>query len=289
MVNGRQGIDHNDIAFIAYLALSFWAFMAYQQKGRWPYLLLLGFGLAAAMLTKWLAGSLVLWPWGLHLLISRQWSWRPWRHLLGTATLALLLFLPWQIYAAQRFPELYWAEWEYNTRHFSEVIEAHKGPWYYHLGQWSIHFPIISLLFTVGLLRDLRFWRRLSSLRITLYLSILAVQLFYAVAATKMPAFTFLLLPIVLYLITDLIRYLYRRFAYYSLAFVLLLLGGKMAWQYFTVEENPAFVERQIALREYCQELAPSLPANAVLFNVPSMQAIDFMFYTKRPAYDFKP
>ena len=64
LTNGRKGMDHNDIAFISWISISFWVFITYTRKPMSKYALVIGLACGAAMLTKWLAGSLILFSLG---------------------------------------------------------------------------------------------------------------------------------------------------------------------------------------------------------------------------------
>ncbi|MDZ7848090.1 MAG: glycosyltransferase family 39 protein [Owenweeksia sp.] len=75
LTNGRQAMDHNDLAFFAYIALSFWGFVAYLTSPTyWRWLLLLGLACGAAMLTKWLSGSLMILVLAGHLVLTKDLS-----------------------------------------------------------------------------------------------------------------------------------------------------------------------------------------------------------------------
>ncbi len=291
LVNGRQGIDHNDMAFIAWVALSFWGFVGYIKSGAWKYLVLLGAACGAAMLTKWLAGSLSLFILGLHLLLQRDFSRRSWLGLLLAGSVALILFLPWQFYAYQQWPTLYQKELDYNALHIFEAVEDHRGDWNFHLQQWYKFFPLISLLFLLAVVRLITGRFRAMPALTTSLLAIIAVMIFYGLAQTKMEAFTFLLLAPVsfmaAYALQGLFNWQGRR--YLLPLIIVVVASSRLGNRYFSTSENREFVKESESLKKFALTLAPQLPENAVLFNTPRMQFVDFMFFTQQPAYENLP
>ncbi len=192
---GQAQTDHNDLVFLFYVTASLWALIEYFHKpNKWFYRGIFLFA-AGAVLNKWLLGFLVYPVWVLYLLFEFN-SWKSFRKSMVTVMqnfgLAVLLVVPWQFYIFWRFPVEAKMEMELNTKHFYEVIEGHGGAWDYHLQQIPQHYGIsLVLLVLFGLLAY--FSTNQKKLFWTLVSSILGVFLFYSLAATKMPSFTFVL------------------------------------------------------------------------------------------------
>jgi 4-amino-4-deoxy-L-arabinose transferase-like glycosyltransferase len=85
LTSGRQGMDHNDVAFAFYITASLWAFTKYIGSDhliKWG--LLLGLFVGCAILNKWLTGLLAFGGWGLYMLLEKKLrtDWSKWMHLL---------------------------------------------------------------------------------------------------------------------------------------------------------------------------------------------------------------
>lgn len=289
LVSGRVGMDHNDIAFIAWVATGFWGLMAYVKKPHWKWVLMIGITAGFAMLTKWLAGSFILCIWGLHLLISKEFQLKSWLHLLMAGLIAFVLFTPWQLYSYVHYPEIFLKEWEYNSRHLTEVIEYHDEHWTFHFTIWKEHFALLSSLFLLGVL----FLFKRSShvkLNLTLVLSVLAVMIFYSWARTRLSSYTLFLLPVVLFIGASFLEKVNLRFLRILIAGALIYFGYqefKNQYLYNTQSEQYAIHQREI--KRISEDLVKQYPQNTVVFNTPPMEFVEFMFYTDMVAYEFIP
>lgn len=184
----RVGMDHNDISFAFYVTGSIWAFSKYADSKTLKWAICVGLFVGGAVLSKWLTGLLVYSGWGLFTLLSRN-ERKKFKHYVMpfiSLLVAGAVFLPWQIYISYRFPlESAW-EYAYNTKHFLEVIEGHKGDFWFHFnsiddlyGGYFIPFLILGLLVLIGYKPF-----RKGSLA---YLSMLVIlYLFFSIAATKL-------------------------------------------------------------------------------------------------------
>jgi len=290
LTSGRQGMDHNDLAFLCWISISFWAFVNYTKRPHIKYALAIGLACGAAMLTKWLGGSLVLFSFGLYLLLSKDFTLKSWRNLVLSGGVALALFLPWQIYSYFKFPEVFLREWEYNGLHFFEVVEEHAYPSYYHIMVWIEEFQPFVLLFGVFLFLMTFKKRYHSPLLSTALISIIAVFLFYGMAATKLKAFTIILLPFVAFCSAASVQWISgTRWLKYILSIILIVAGSRFYDLYLTAKEPELTIERSEAFRDIGLKLRKELPENAVIFNTPSMMYPDMIFYSHRLSYDRVP
>lgn len=290
LVNGRQGIDHNDIAFISWTAVAFWAFISYTKKPTLKYALAIGLACGAAMLTKWLAGSLLLFTTGLYFILHKDFRLKSWLHLFSAGCLAMLLFLPWQIYNYTHHTALFLQEWEYNGLHFFEIVEDHEHPWYYHFEIWFDEFRALAIAFICFLLILKIIIRKNRVLILTLLLSVLAVMTFYGLASTKLAAFTILLIPFVTFLVAAfLASFRNTLVSKLGLLTLLTIVGYNIYHNYLQTHEPELTIERSILVKNLGIELKNTLPENAVIFNAPSMMYADFIFFTQRLTYDRVP
>lgn len=290
LINGKQGMDHNDVCFVAWVAFSFWGFIKIVKDKNWKAgILMLIFGVACAVLTKWLAGLLVFSAWGFYLLHQKNWKPKDWGYLLLALIGVIILVAPWQLYAFYKFPELAQYEWSYNSRHLYEVIEGHNGPWYYHLTVWVEKLLPASIVLFVSSLIFL-FFQRKNALLFALLGSTFFSLLFFSVAQTKLTAYTFLAISPALFSGAAAFSQAISskkviKVFYWSLPLI--------ALTYFAVTFKPKEQNRYFDnLRDemvFYTNLKTKLPENAVIFNVPSMQHTEAMFYTDYIAYDFLP
>jgi 4-amino-4-deoxy-L-arabinose transferase-like glycosyltransferase len=102
---GRLPIDHNDVSFCFFITASVWALAEYHRNNSAKWALWIGIFSGLAILCKWLTGGIVYAGWAIMLLSAQK---RPTReqfkHFALAAIITLLVFLPWQIYIAIRFP-----------------------------------------------------------------------------------------------------------------------------------------------------------------------------------------
>lgn len=292
LVNGRQGIDHNDIAFISWTAIAFWAFVSYTKKPTLKYALAIGLACGAAMLTKWLAGSLLLCTMSLYLILREDFTIRSWLHFFGASCLAMLLFLPWQIYNYTHHTTLFLQEWEYNGLHFFEVVENHEHPWYFHFKVWYKQLWALSLFF-IGFVITFPINAKASNhraLTLSVLLSVVAVMIFYTLASTKLAAFTFILIPFVSFLGASFMASFRKTFiSQLAMLGLLIHLGNNLYYNYYHKHESEETIERSIAIKNLGINLKNSLPENAVIFNAPSMMYPDIIFFSHRLTYERVP
>ncbi|NDC40407.1 MAG: phospholipid carrier-dependent glycosyltransferase [Chitinophagia bacterium] len=201
-VSGREGTDHNDIAFCFYTLASIWSYCEYLNQPRKRWVVLAGLLSGGAVLVKWLAGLVVFGSWGAiaGYATVQQRKVRPLLPLLTALAISLTVFLPWQWYIWQHYPQEARYEAAFNLRHITEVIESHSGdadfyyllfPTYFgNLTWWAIIPGILLTLFQ--LVR-----RQQSKVAMTLLLTTASFYVFYAlIAQTKMIGYLLVLTPI---------------------------------------------------------------------------------------------
>ena len=287
LVNGRQGMDHNDIAFISWIAIGFWAFVSYAKEKSLKYVLALGAACGAAMLTKWLAGSLLLFTTGLYLLLKKDFTIKSWTHLFIAGSIAALIFLPWQFYQYTNYPDLFLKEWNHNGLHLFEVVEGHSQPWYFHIETWYNRLRILSFLSVAFVLTYFFNNYTHRTLLLTMLLTAIAVILFYSVASTRIRAFTLILIPFVSFLGAAFISSL-RKKRIRSITLLIILTYGtaNLCKNYYFKREKEAIIASRILIRDFGIELKSSLPENAVIFNSPPMMYPDLIFFSHHLAYE---
>ncbi|MBK8914455.1 MAG: glycosyltransferase family 39 protein [Phycisphaerales bacterium] len=121
---GQTSVDHVDALLVVLVQLAVWLGLGWVDRPGLARLTGVTLACGLAVLTKWLPGLLaapVMAVFG-----SRMPGWRR-SALAATAVCggAWLLALPWERYAAQRFPQEHAHERAYNWRHLWEPLEGH--------------------------------------------------------------------------------------------------------------------------------------------------------------------
>jgi 4-amino-4-deoxy-L-arabinose transferase-like glycosyltransferase len=306
---GLKATDHNDVAFVFYVTASLWALARYTEQPQLKKALLVGLLVGISVLNKWLTGLFAFSVWGLWLLFdghSRQQQ-RLWLHLLAAVLLAVMVFLPWQLYVLHAFPVEAQFEMAFNSRHFFEVLEGHDGPWHYHfsrlgylyglqelLGGWFVMGPSLVALAIVG--------KRNPQLAGPWALGVLFVYLFFSAAATKMPAFPYLTNAFWMLAVGALLAQLYGWVQHIKRArqigLVLLAVGLLFNTSFFdfnrvrNLSNNPYF-EGRLYNHAILQQLDTLLPEGErwIVFNTASWEGTLAMFYSNRGVvvYDNQP
>ena len=302
LVSGALGMDHNDVTFLTYVTASIWAYYEYQasRAGRW--VVLTGLLAGAAVLCKWLPGLLVYAGWGFEVLLRARQQ-RPLPELgrlLASLAVAALVLLPWQLYAHWQFPQESAYEWAYNARHFTEVLEGHREPWYFHVRLGPIHYGLLVFAILPGAVLALRrpaAWPLLAMVAV--------IYGFFTLAATKMYSYTYVVSPLLLLLaalavdqasgyVASRLPGLARWPTLAGVGLLALILCDLRPWgiaryhfqeQTYGVLTGPLRRQvRQARVAAY-RSLAQVVPAGTVVLNVPYGDEEAVLFFSDRAAY----
>lgn len=307
-VSGRGTTDHNDLTFAFYVSLSIWAFVEFYFSEKKKWIVLIGLFSGLAILNKWLTGLLVYSAWGIMIISNKNYRFnlKKYAEIAVSLLITVIVFLPWQIYIFKNYPLESKFEYEYNTKHFFEVVEGHSGDFMYHFNQtieiYGVHFIVI--VFSVFLLNKLIKTR---DLKIALNTLIIVIYVFFTLAATKMFSFTyaisiliFIALASLIYWFTELLRFnkrILKRQIYTKFFHFIILLA--VSYYFLNLEEiqrKHTNYKRQgfdYKTRIYThmpiyKKLQKLIPDNDyVIFNVPHFENISLMFYSDFVAYDF--
>lgn len=212
--------------------------------------------------------------------------------LIVPALVAALIFLPWQVYTRQHFPQEAAIESRYNYLHFFEALEGQGEPWCYFLNRMRIDYgeliylPILAALITVVGKKGSAEWLLLVWAGIPL--------LVFSAAATKMPAYLFVAAPSFFLLTAVFVdrlfagEYLQGKSVWRKLLIAVFLLipvrycieRGKF---FRKGDRNPQWVRD---IRDWAKTM-PKRPAAYVLLGYKA--PIEAMFYTDCIAYDYYP
>lgn len=301
LVAGREGSEHNDIAFVVWIGASIWSWLEYVFSGKTKWLWLTGLFAGFAILCKWLVGLLVYAAWGLFFLAKGEFSFKAIKAPLLSFLTTLVVALPWQVYTFARFPLEAAKEFKFNTLHFNTVIEGHAGGYDYHFlkfnhlyGEWTWLLLIPGLWFFFAHSKNKKVAFALLGMLGILYL-------FFSLAATKMPAFTLVGAFVILLLMAasiDGIAQLVEKWIPSKLLASCVLPALLVATTVFrfdldylihrhTDRDQNGYRTHQMRLKD--ELFQQNIPPNGVLFNVPPGFYVEAMFYSGVPAYGFSP
>lgn len=304
LTTGWQSVDHADVAFGAYVGASLWAYAEQRsgaaRAGRWA--AAVGVFAGAALLCKWLPGLVVYAVWTGDVLLNPERRVRAegWRGL-GALALTALVALPWQVYSHYRFPRESAYEARYAAQHFAHVLEGHAEPWHFYIGHnlWY-QYQWVVVLVAAGLVVVGRRRARDGRRRPLLWSGALLFG-FFSVAATKMPSYTFVAAPCVLFLAAaawaDGVAWLGRttgRAAGLLEGVALLVIVGvdlrpSALLQHHTGRfAKPAARAERETKRQWAaayRRLDRVVPAGYVVVNAPNGAEIEAMFFSHRPVY----
>jgi|TARA_B110000046_G_C13002052_1_gene402635 4-amino-4-deoxy-L-arabinose transferase len=318
LISGGKATDHNDIAFLFYVTASFWAWFEYEKSKNKYWLIVIGVLSGCAVLVKWLVGGLVYLAWFTSSFIKNDadetWLKR-FGYLLFSGVVALLVFVPWQVYTFIQFPGEAAYEHEYNARHLTEAIEGHGGDIYFHfdeaLGEIYGLGDLVPIALLVGFI-SLLFLTKSKKYKIFIFTTVVVVYSFYSFAATKMGGFTLIASPF-LYLglgaILNLVFVgLEKIIKWKSVTWVISCFGiGLFSWsalefnliQYshtYKESHDPRFTNRNRGIELAEIEIIKSLDCilkkeDYVIFNARLSDAsyVPIMFYTNYEAYAYIP
>lgn len=289
ITGGRDATDHIDTFFFSLILLSISFAVRFIETQKHRYIVFLGIGIGCAVLSKWLAALIVFPIFFFLLLDSRRYTINQILFfLLFTGFIATCIAAPWQIYIFHTFPKE--AQWEstMNFRHFTEVVERHTGPFFYHFDHLQIKYgPFMYIPVIWFVWKTIKQWKNYRREAIVMWF--LVPYVLFTVAKTKLQGYTLFVAP-ALFLITGLfIHYLliYRhRFKYKWLPHAFLF-GFFFFFLWQTVERTKLLTtyDRNPVWSEEIKNLKVKGDAKQlVIFNAP--HPIETMFYYDCIAYN---
>lgn len=301
-INGYIGMDHNDMAFMFYVTLSIWALIEYINAPKLKYVVLMGLFAGAAMLCKWLIGTLAFEGFTIYLALNfKQIKWQQISHFFLAILIASTVFLPWQIYTFHNFPALALHEWQFNQKHFWEVVENHWQPWHFYFTEITNQFSYLWILIPIGFFISL-FIKSKRNYILPLLAMIGSVFLFFTIAATKISSYTMVVMPLLFIFVAkalaDLIELLAQKTNWHNAA-GLVLIGSSVFTNlnlhqqfddynlnsdYWSNKRN--FTKQQNTL-SYKSIKALNLAQNTAIIGFADFSEVEGMFYTDHLCYGY--
>jgi 4-amino-4-deoxy-L-arabinose transferase-like glycosyltransferase len=289
MIAGIKGMDHNDVALGFYVLASIWAYAEYTRRPKWYWIVLVGLFAGCAILNKWLLGLLVFLGWGINIMAGWKHGirFRDIKHFLVALLVCCIVFLPWQWYILDRFPNEARYEFEFNRRHITEALEGHSGSVFFYFGKFPDLFGHILFLFPVAgiALIYLKKLKTNNTLFLAFLSSILVVFCFFSfIVKTKVDTYLFFIVPLCLSFSAIGIYYIGQRIRKNVLLISTLVIMGFLALNPIQIinylsPENTERNDRIHNARIY-RSVGSIIPEHTtVVMNMNSFEDIDVMFY----------
>lgn len=297
LISGFIGMEHNDVAFGFYILASIWAYAEYVVSKKFKYVLLIGLFAGCAVLVKWLAGMLVFGGWFFNLLyqLKNRTAGNGFKHFFVAVGIAIVVFLPWQLYILYTFPVEAAHEYAYNTLHIFQVVENHSGDSFFYVQAFRQYFGLVVWCLVIGGLIILAFSKTdQKAIQFHIIFSALVVFCFYSyVAATKMQSYVYMVGPLgFIFIAYGICRYLstnINKYAVYLIIYLVSvdLLNHVSVEGYFHSADDPARIAKTANAPLY-KTIRSKIPHDIkYIFNTSELMNIDIMFYNKGiTAYD---
>jgi len=208
LIAGRQTLDHNDLAFVSYVSLSIWSLIEYQISGKKKWIIFIGLFAGLAILNKWLVGLLVYLGWLILNTQQKKFKLIEYKDFFISLLITVFVALPWQIYIFLKYPQEAALAYEFNAKHFLQVLEGHEGNFWYHLNSLDLLYGhLASILLLPGFIvlyfriNDKKLFYSLAGMTVIIYL-------FFSIAKTKMPSFPLAVVMAIYIAIAALIEYM---------------------------------------------------------------------------------
>jgi 4-amino-4-deoxy-L-arabinose transferase-like glycosyltransferase len=305
---GRLSVDHNDVAFIFYMGAALWAYTRFFLGGKaWRWAVLTGVFVGCAILVKWLIALLIFGGWGLCILLDAQLRKTTDAYVkFGVALLvAIVLALPWQIYIVLTFPVETAASHLQNWLHVTEVLGGHYGSAMFYIERFGYHYGFVFVPFLfIGIYAIVRQKVSPRPFTMSLLAMVVVIYVFFSlVVTTKMPAFTYYVMPIIIALIAFGLRMTTARLMAYlsvrskhiaGVVFVLLLMSVilfSLKGELMVKDRSRWNVERNVKMHNTMiyKNIPSEITDNFIIINCRIFEDIEFMFYRNVVAYHFWP
>lgn len=313
LLAGKYETDHNDVAFLFYVTASFWAWFEYQHSAKKYWLIVIGILSGCAVLVKWLVGLLIYSVWILTLGVNDKKNWlrpRSYSPVLLSFIISLVVFIPWQLFILNRYPEEARYEYQLNAEHFFRAVENHGGDVFFHFNAFKDLYgagDLVPFLLLAGLFLFVKN-AATGVYRVAVLSAVVITYGFYTAAATKMPSFCMIVSPFVFLalgvLIDSILRFLnrktgfkwietlFRPIAILVICFFLIdlprIANYHTDWKPNDNRNRKADLEQMAFIKQLSGTLREG---KYVVFNVAKRYGghIPVMFYTGYIAYDFIP
>jgi hypothetical protein len=213
--------------------------------------------------------------------------------------ISVIVFLPWQLYAYMHYPTEMKYEMHYNQSHLFKVVDGRAETNWYYLEQLSHNFgPMVPYIIVFALIFMWRFIKRKDH-KIFIFTSLLITYLLFSlVAATKMPAYTYIACVPVFIGLGCFALYIQqyienKKWPYYHSIIILGLVA--MAWFSINIphiakihtscDPDNNYRPHKVLATQFFRDLSTHVPKDYVIFGLPYDCEVEMMFYTGNTCY----
>jgi 4-amino-4-deoxy-L-arabinose transferase-like glycosyltransferase len=292
LISGRQGMDHNDVAFGFYILASIWAYAEYIHRASLKWVILIGVFAGCAVLNKWLTGLLVFAPWGIQSLldlIQTKKAKAILPFIIGLL-ICIIVFAPWQFYILNCFPDLAKHEYAFNAEHIWKVVEKHEGDHWYYVNNFPLYFgKNVHFLIPLGLTIVLFKKSIDNKYKLLLILPTVIVFCFFSfIVQSKISGFFFIVAPMCIICIGIALQSIVVWFTHFRLWIAFILIGVSVHWNLsiwrinmYTRDTRTLHIK--IHNTKIYKRLDNLIPENIqVVINANPVEHVDIMFYSNR-------
>ncbi|MFK7771968.1 MAG: ArnT family glycosyltransferase [Saprospiraceae bacterium] len=291
ITSGRVTTDHVDLFFMFFIELGVLLSVFYKENPKKYLLVFIGVSIGLAILCKWLPALIVL-PVFFVLNFKKGEIYSVLKKMGLILLVSCLVFLPWQIYSSQTFPEEYWWEQIFNLLHMTEGLEGFGNPWWYFIDMarmvWN---ELIYLAF--GWFLYLIYQKKNDQNRLAILVWIVIPYIFFSMVSTKMQGYVLFTAPavfIVLALFAERLLDFSKNTKpiYNKINVGLLVVIVLLSIRYGVERVKPFSKNNGSSWSIRIEKLAKENPSKLIVINEPryieAMFRYDIPVYEKRPA-----
>ncbi len=303
--SGGQATDNVDFALLFYTSLAMWAWLEYRKEVNIKWVILVGIFAGLSVLTKWLTGLLVFGSWGIFILLNvhERKQLNSYIHFALAFIISMMIFVPWQWYAAAHYPSEYHYEMVYNTQHLFHAIEGHSDTNWYYLANLDHTFGfIVPYILPLAILILSRMIKRKDH-KIFIFLFMIIPYIFFSLfVATKMPAYCYYAcLPIFIglgsfaWFVQQQIEKYKWKLSGYAITLILFVISwysinlNSIAKIHTGFDSNNHYRINKVSFTDYFRKISKNVPKDYVIFGLPYNCEVEMMFYTGNTCYPFDP
>lgn len=199
---GAIATDHCDQAVLFYILASFWSWIEFIRMNQIKWLVLTGILVGMAVLSKWLLGLLLYPCWLLAILASKEDRKVRLNYvvLFMSGIITLAVFVPWQIYILNSFPDETRFAYAFNgPMHIFSNVGPHSNDLLFHFKAIKQQYgsgALVPLILLGGLVA---LWFRTKNIqyKVALVAAVVMIYGLFTVASTKMQGYTMIISPII--------------------------------------------------------------------------------------------